>query len=82
VEKEIGEKRVMSFHGTGISVASPIDFQEIANAYPDPEEAKVAYTEALYKSVCKQYKVLNSAIHGKKGLDASTPTVQLSQSWL
>lgn len=44
-------------------------------------QAKVAYTQALYESVSEQYEVLKSAIHGKQGLKASTPTVSLSQPW-
>uniref|UniRef100_M1B6P6 Glycerol-3-phosphate acyltransferase n=1 Tax=Solanum tuberosum TaxID=4113 RepID=M1B6P6_SOLTU len=37
VEKNIGEKRVVSFHGAGISVAPKIDFHEVAGALEDPE---------------------------------------------
>ncbi|KAK3026702.1 hypothetical protein RJ639_041549 [Escallonia herrerae] len=82
VEKEIGERRVISFHGTGVSVAPEISFDEIYTAREDPEEAKVAYTQALYDSVNQQYNVLKSAIHGKRGLEASIPAVSLSQPWL
>ncbi|XP_022860740.1 glycerol-3-phosphate acyltransferase, chloroplastic isoform X1 [Olea europaea var. sylvestris] len=81
VEKEIGEKRLISFHGTGLSVAPNISYHEIAAAMEDPEEAKVAYTQSLYSSVNEQYNVLKSAIHGKQGLMASTPIVSLSQPW-
>ncbi|KAK6122560.1 hypothetical protein DH2020_043697 [Rehmannia glutinosa] len=81
VEKEIGEKRVISFHGVGVSVAPSINYHEIASALGDPEEAKIAYTESLYSSVCEQYTVLKSAIHGKQGLKASIPIISLSQPW-
>ncbi|KAG5524275.1 hypothetical protein RHGRI_031071 [Rhododendron griersonianum] len=81
VEKEIGESRVISFHGTGVSVAPAISFHEIDAACGDPEESKMAYTKALYDSIVEQYNVLNCAIHGKKGLEASVPTVSLSQPW-
>ncbi|KAL8112729.1 hypothetical protein AgCh_020149 [Apium graveolens] len=81
VEKEIGERRVIAFHGTGLSIAPPINFNEITNGCKNPEEAKVAYSQALYDSVNEQYNVLKSAIHGKQGLDASIPTVSLSQPW-
>ncbi|KAL2237808.1 glycerol-3-phosphate acyltransferase, chloroplastic [Sesamum indicum] len=81
VEKEIGEKRVISFHGVGLSVAPKISYQEITATLEDPEEAKNAFSELLYSSVCEQYDVLRSAIHGKQGLAASTPTVSLSQPW-
>ncbi|MCD7461809.1 Glycerol-3-phosphate dehydrogenase [Datura stramonium] len=80
VEKNIGEKRVVSFHGAGISVAPKIDFHEVAGALEDPE-AKMVYTKALYDSVNQQYNVLNSAIHGKQGLVASIPSISLSQPW-
>lgn len=81
VEKEIGERRVISFHGVGLSVAPEISFSEVTAAYENPEESKEVYTEALYKSVTEQYNVLKSAVHGKQGLGASIPTVSLSQPW-
>ncbi|XP_039007922.1 glycerol-3-phosphate acyltransferase, chloroplastic-like [Hibiscus syriacus] len=64
VEKEIGERRIIGFHGTGLSVAP-----EIAAAGEKSEVVKDAYTLALYKSVTEQYNVLKSAIHGKQGLE-------------
>ncbi|KAF8380748.1 hypothetical protein HHK36_028238 [Tetracentron sinense] len=82
VEKEIGERRVISFHGTGLSVAPEISFNEIAAGCENSEEAKVAFSQALYNSVAEQYNVLKSAIHGKQGLDASNSAVSLSQPWL
>lgn len=81
VEKEIGESRVISFHGVGLSVAPEISFSEVTAACENPEEAKEVYTEALYKSVTEQYHVLKSAVHGKQGPGASIPTVSLSQPW-
>ncbi|KAJ0051420.1 hypothetical protein Pint_03513 [Pistacia integerrima] len=79
VEKEIGERRVVSFSGVGLSVAPEISFSDIASAFENPEEAREAYTQALYDSVNEQYNVLKSAIHGKLGLQASIPSVSLSQ---
>ncbi|CAI9095289.1 OLC1v1031201C1 [Oldenlandia corymbosa var. corymbosa] len=81
VEKEIGEKRVISFHGTGLSVGAEIDFHDLAASLDDPEKAKTAYTHALYDSVTEQYEVLKYAVHGKQGLEASIPSVLLSQPW-
>ncbi|XP_059440786.1 glycerol-3-phosphate acyltransferase ATS12, chloroplastic [Corylus avellana] len=81
VEKEIGEERVISFHGAGLSVSPGISFSEIAAACGNPEKAKDAYSQAIYNSVTEQYNVLNSAIHGKQGLEASIPSVSLSQPW-
>nr|GMD74694.1 glycerol-3-phosphate acyltransferase, chloroplastic isoform X1 [Ipomoea batatas]GMD76196.1 glycerol-3-phosphate acyltransferase, chloroplastic isoform X1 [Ipomoea batatas] len=82
VEKEIGERRVISFHGAGLSVGPKVDFHVLTAAFEDPEEAKVAYSNVLFDSVNQQYDVLKSAIHGKQGLKASTSTVSLSQPWL
>lgn len=81
VAKEIGERRVVSYHGTGLSVGPEVNYHEIASASENPEEAKVAYTQALYNSVVEQYNVLNSAIHGQQGFGASTSSVPLSQPW-
>ncbi|XP_057467159.1 glycerol-3-phosphate acyltransferase, chloroplastic isoform X2 [Actinidia eriantha] len=81
VEKEIGERRLISFHGTGLSVAPEISFREIAAACGDPEESKMAYAKALYDSVTEQYNVLKCAIHGRKGLEASVASISLSQPW-
>ncbi|XP_050377267.1 glycerol-3-phosphate acyltransferase, chloroplastic isoform X2 [Argentina anserina] len=82
VEKEIGEKRVIAFHGTGLSVAPEIPFSDIAASCKSPEEAKEAYTQAVYNAVTEQYNVLKSAIHGKQGLRASTQNISLSQTWV
>nr|XP_025651245.1 glycerol-3-phosphate acyltransferase, chloroplastic-like isoform X2 [Arachis hypogaea]XP_025697898.1 glycerol-3-phosphate acyltransferase, chloroplastic-like isoform X2 [Arachis hypogaea] len=76
VEKKIGEKRIISFHGTALSVTPPISFSG-----GKPEQAKDDYTKVLYDSVTEQYTVLKAAVHGKKGLQASTPKVSLSQPW-
>ncbi|GKA91980.1 glycerol-3-phosphate acyltransferase, chloroplastic [Tanacetum coccineum] len=79
VEKDIGEKRLIGYHGTGISVAPEINFKEATATCGSPEEAKIAYSQAMYDSICEQYNVLQSAINEAKGLDASTPNVSLSQ---
>ncbi|GKV10638.1 hypothetical protein SLEP1_g21978 [Rubroshorea leprosula] len=81
VEKEIGEKRVVSFHGAGLSVAPVISFPEVGDTNKSSEEVKEAYKRALYDSITEQYNVLKSAIHGKQGLGASTSGVSLSQPW-
>ncbi|GMN30417.1 hypothetical protein TIFTF001_002783 [Ficus carica] len=44
VEKEIGEKREISFHGVGLSVASALSFSNIANSCEGSEE--VGFTDA------------------------------------
>ncbi|XP_039057236.1 glycerol-3-phosphate acyltransferase ATS12, chloroplastic-like [Hibiscus syriacus] len=79
VEKEIGEKRIIAFHGVGLSVAQKICPLETAAACKNSEEAKGAYAQALHRSVTEQYNVLKRAIHGKQGLEATTAGVFLSQ---
>lgn len=81
VEKEIGEKRVISYHGVGLSVAPEMSFNQVAANHENPEEAKAAFSQALYNSVTEHYNTLKAAIHGKQGLSASTSTVVLSQPW-
>ncbi|KAF7829185.1 glycerol-3-phosphate acyltransferase, chloroplastic isoform X1 [Senna tora] len=82
VEKEIGEKRIISFHGVGVSVAPEISFSKTTVSCESPEKAKEVYSQEFYNSVTQQYNVLKSAIHGQKGLEASTPNVSLSQPWI
>lgn len=82
VQKEIGEKRVISYSGTGLSLGPEINFHEIAATSGNSEKAKDVYAKALYTSVTEQYNILKSAIHGKQGLEASTPAVSLSQPWV
>ncbi|XP_042010864.1 glycerol-3-phosphate acyltransferase ATS11, chloroplastic-like isoform X1 [Salvia splendens] len=82
VEKEIGERREISFHGVGVSVGPAIDYHKIYSALDDPDEAKSMYSESLYSSICLQYDVLKSAIYGKQGLKASSSLVSLTQPWL
>lgn len=38
VEKEIGEKRIISFHGVGLSVAPAISLSKLAASYESSEE--------------------------------------------
>lgn len=38
MEKEIGERREISFHGVGVSVAPAIDYQKIYSALEDLDE--------------------------------------------
>ncbi|XXG75560.1 hypothetical protein AAC387_Pa08g0105 [Persea americana] len=80
-EKQIGERRLISYHGVGLSVAPEMSFSEIASDFENHEEAKAAFSKALYASVTEQYSVLKSAIHGNQGLDASNSIVSLSQPW-
>ncbi|KAL8141747.1 hypothetical protein V2J09_014779 [Rumex salicifolius] len=75
VEKEIGEKRMVAFHGTGLSVGPEISYENIASHCETEEEAKSVYAEAMYNSVNEQYNILKSAIYRKQGLSASTSSI-------
>nr|AFV66469.1 GPAT [Lilium hybrid cultivar] len=79
VEKQIGEQRKIAFHGVGISVAPELNFAEVTAAIENPEMAKEAFSQAVYKSVTEQYAVLQSAIHGYQGLNASNSAISLSE---
>ncbi|ONK55761.1 uncharacterized protein A4U43_C10F720 [Asparagus officinalis] len=80
VEKHIGERRKISFHGVGLSIAPELKFETV-DGCSNPEEAKEAYAQALYDSVTEQYDVLKSAIYGYDGVNASNSVVTLSQPW-
>ncbi|XP_038888414.1 glycerol-3-phosphate acyltransferase, chloroplastic isoform X2 [Benincasa hispida] len=83
VEIEIGEKRVISFSGAGLSVGPEISFDGITTATREnPDEAREAYSKALFDSVAMQYNVLKAAIDSKQGLGASTADISLSQPWI
>ncbi|XP_074264660.1 glycerol-3-phosphate acyltransferase, chloroplastic-like isoform X2 [Silene latifolia] len=81
VEKEIGEKRLVSFHGVGLSVTPEVNYHDIALHCRNEGEVKSTYAHVLHDSVNEQYKVLKAAIHGKQGLEASTPALSLLQPW-
>jgi glycerol-3-phosphate O-acyltransferase len=40
VEKEIGEKRIISYHGTGISLAPEISFSDTTASCENPEKVR------------------------------------------
>ncbi|XP_065037626.1 glycerol-3-phosphate acyltransferase, chloroplastic-like isoform X3 [Musa acuminata AAA Group] len=82
VEKQIGERRKISFHGIGLSVAPKINFAEITAGCENPDEAKEVFSQAAYDSMIEHYNVLETAIYGCKGLNASNSIVSLSQPWL
>eukprot|EP01018_Ginkgo_biloba_P005123 Gb_19458 [translate_table: standard] len=81
VEKEIGEKRMIGFHGVGISLAPEAKFNDFAAGPKNQEKIKEAFSEALYDTVVTHYNVLKSAIYEGKGMIASNSLVSLSQPW-
>uniref|UniRef100_R7W5C7 Glycerol-3-phosphate acyltransferase, chloroplastic n=1 Tax=Aegilops tauschii TaxID=37682 RepID=R7W5C7_AEGTA len=92
IEKEIGEQRVISFHGVGLSVAEEIKYGDVTAQSRNADEGIVAeplnnvqargiFSEALYNSVVDQYNVLKSAIFRDRGAVSSNPAISLSQPW-
>ncbi|XP_057872387.2 glycerol-3-phosphate acyltransferase ATS12, chloroplastic [Cryptomeria japonica] len=82
VEKEIGEKRKIGFHGVGISAAPEIRFTGFSAGLENQEKVKEDFSKAIYDTVVMHYNVLKSAIYGGKGVDASSSFVSLCQPWM
>ncbi|KAK3153406.1 hypothetical protein QOZ80_2BG0172080 [Eleusine coracana subsp. coracana] len=80
VEKEIGERRMISFHGVGLSAAEEMKYEEIANT-KNIDEGRELFAKTLYDSVVNQYNVLKTAIFRDHGAAASSPVISLSQPW-
>ncbi|RLN18986.1 hypothetical protein C2845_PM02G18780 [Panicum miliaceum] len=80
VEKEIGEQRVISFHGVGLSVTEEIKYGDITAHTKNADEGRELFTDTLYSSVVNQYNVLKSAIFRDRGAAANT-AISLSQPW-
>ncbi|WVZ57789.1 hypothetical protein U9M48_008131 [Paspalum notatum var. saurae] len=80
VEKEIGEQRVISFHGVGLSVAEEIKYGDVAHT-KNADERNELFTNNLYSSVVNQYNVLTSAIFRDRGAAVSNTVISLSQPW-
>ncbi|KAJ1296091.1 hypothetical protein BS78_01G272300 [Paspalum vaginatum] len=81
VEKEIGEQRVISFHGVGLSVAEEIKYGDVTAHTKNADEGKELFTNNLYSSVVNQYNVLTSAIFRDRGAAVSNTVISLSQPW-
>ncbi|KAF8689230.1 hypothetical protein HU200_042018 [Digitaria exilis] len=81
VEKEIGEQRVISFHGVGVSVTEEVKYGDITSHTKNADEGKEIFANTLYNSVVNQYNVLKSAIFRDCGTAASSTGISLSQPW-
>jgi glycerol-3-phosphate O-acyltransferase len=81
VEKEIGEQRVISFHGVGLSVTEEIKYGDITAHTKNADEGRELFTDTLYSSVVNQYNVLKSAIFRDRGAAALNTAISLSQPW-
>ncbi|XP_066344125.1 glycerol-3-phosphate acyltransferase, chloroplastic-like [Miscanthus floridulus] len=81
VEKEIGEQRVISFHGVGLSVTEEIKYGDITAHTKNADEGRELFTNTLYNSVVNQYNVLKSAIFRDRGAAVSNNVISLSQPW-
>ncbi|XP_066387430.1 glycerol-3-phosphate acyltransferase, chloroplastic-like [Miscanthus floridulus] len=81
VEKEIGEQRVISFHGVGLSVTEEIKYGDITAHTKNADEGRELFTNTLYNSVVNQYNVLKSAVFRDRGAAVSNNVISLSQPW-
>lgn len=81
VEKQLGEQRIIGFHGVAVSVAPELDFVTSTAAIPDKKEAREAFSELGFTEVVKQYMMLKEAVHGGQGLAAALSGTTLSQPW-
>ncbi|ONM00338.1 glycerol-3-phosphate acyltransferase, chloroplastic isoform X1 [Zea mays] len=81
VEKEIGEQRVISFHGVGLSATEETKYGDITCHTKNADEGRELFTNTLYNSVVNQYNVLKSAIFRDRGAAVSNNAISLSQPW-
>ncbi|BBN15444.1 glycerol-3-phosphate O-acyltransferase [Marchantia polymorpha subsp. ruderalis] len=81
VEKELGERRLIGYHGVGLAVAPKLNFEELTAGTTSKEEARDKFARSVWEIVSNQYTVLNRASYGGEGLNASTSCTQLSQPW-
>ncbi|CAI7854935.1 unnamed protein product [Closterium sp. NIES-54] len=81
LEKQLGEKRIIGFHGVALSVGEEVDFGAVTAGIEDRREAQEKYSDALFAAVEEQYDLLVQAVQ-EKGLEASTDKVKLEQTWL
>ncbi|KAL2619872.1 hypothetical protein R1flu_000077 [Riccia fluitans] len=80
VEKELGERRIIGYHGVAMAVGPELRFDELT-AGTTSEEARDRFSQSVWELVNEQYCLLNRAIHGGEGLKASSQSTQLSQPW-
>ncbi|EFJ07251.1 hypothetical protein SELMODRAFT_132845, partial [Selaginella moellendorffii] len=81
VQKAIGERRLVGYHGVGLSVGSEVNFGQVSLAFPGTRNKRDAH-QSVWESVREQYALLHKAVHGNEGPSASTPACSLSQPWL
>lgn len=62
MEREIGERRVISFHGVGLSVAPEISFSEVTAASENPEEVWLQMIHWLCTLSLVQIKMFSSKV--------------------
>ncbi|KAL3681948.1 hypothetical protein R1sor_024904 [Riccia sorocarpa] len=81
VEKELGERRVIGYHGVGMAVAPELSFEKLTAGTTSKEEAREKFSGSVWEIVNEQYSVLHRATHGGEGLRASSQLTQLTQPW-
>lgn len=75
VEKALGEKRILDYHGVGISFGEELDMA-ILDGIDDKSKQAEALTKAAYASVKELYTPLADVVYGKV-----KPSAEFSQPW-
>eukprot|EP00747_Dinoflagellata_sp_TGD_P089222 gnl/TRDRNA2_/TRDRNA2_164245_c0_seq1.p1 gnl/TRDRNA2_/TRDRNA2_164245_c0~~gnl/TRDRNA2_/TRDRNA2_164245_c0_seq1.p1 ORF type:complete len:505 (-),score=63.53 gnl/TRDRNA2_/TRDRNA2_164245_c0_seq1:615-2129(-) len=65
IEKELGEKRVIDYHGVGISIGEEIHPHAVLDGIKDKGDQARVYTSAVYEQVKSLYAPLADVIYGK-----------------
>lgn len=76
VEKKLGEKRVIEYHGVGISIGKELDDEKILGGIEGKSEKTEAYTKAAYEKVNELYAPLADVVYGSKEAGA-----EFTQPW-
>ena len=93
VQKELGEERVLNYHGVGIALGEELREEDIVAAASsdapggdnasepsdDDEDDSQQYCDYLYAKVCDLYGPLAKAVYGRT--DAAELNVGLEQPW-
>ncbi|KAL6008210.1 hypothetical protein ACLOJK_033716 [Asimina triloba] len=65
VEKQIGERRMISYHGVGVSVAPEMSYNEIAGGIDNPEEKVIGLDVDISPSQPKRHNKIHVLQHSQ-----------------
>lgn len=80
VEKEIGEKRIISFHGTGLSMGPEISFSNTSAACENPEKVSRIWSLRLPLPWVIKFLILPLVLH-QFSSEKSPIVILLSLNW-